>query len=118
MCRYVLAREGGYSYKQGQQQQCTLVDHDETSAVREGTEIRLTELRKFGCWSSMEKLARAAVISTAIVTSAAILCEDSQVMPESLPKNTDVPGARLFLRNTEEPVSSRCLPECTPPTIG
>jgi hypothetical protein len=34
-----------------------LVDHNETSAVCEGTEIRLTELRKFGCGSSVEKLA-------------------------------------------------------------
>jgi hypothetical protein len=52
----------------------------------------------------MEKLASGTVLLTTIVPSTAIVCEDSQVMLESLPNNTDVPRAVLFLKITEGPV--------------
>ena len=42
-------------HQHAQQEHETLVDHDETSAMSEGTEIRLTELRNIGCNSSVEK---------------------------------------------------------------
>src|ERR1035441_6426450 len=64
MHRNMLAREDRQGYEQRQQQHCTLVEHDETSAVCEGTEIRLTELRNLGCWSSVEKLSAATFVST------------------------------------------------------
>ena len=52
----VLGSKSGRCQERGSQQEHeTLVDHDETSAVCEGTEIRWTELRNIGCNSSVEK---------------------------------------------------------------
>jgi hypothetical protein len=45
-------QRGGH--ERGKQEQPTPVDHDETSAICEGTEIRLTELRNIRCKSSVE----------------------------------------------------------------
>jgi len=52
---YMLSGKSWRCHECGQQEHETLVDHDETSAVCEGTEIRLTELRNIGCNSSVEK---------------------------------------------------------------
>jgi hypothetical protein len=62
----VLRRKSRQRKNQRQQQHCTPVDHDETSAVREGTEIRLTELRNFGCLSSVEKFSAAKLMLTSM----------------------------------------------------
>jgi len=51
----MLSSKGRTGQQQRQQQHETPVDHNETSAVCEGTEIRLTELRKIGCTSSVKK---------------------------------------------------------------
>jgi hypothetical protein len=55
MNRHMLGRKCRECQHCGPQKHYTPVEHDETSAVCEGTEIRLTELRNFGCKSSMEK---------------------------------------------------------------
>jgi hypothetical protein len=46
---HVLTGNARCCHERAQQEHETLVDHDETSAICEGTEIRLTELRNIGC---------------------------------------------------------------------
>src|SRR5579859_487167 len=52
---HTLGAEGRDSRKHAAQQQYTFVHHHETSAESEGTEIRLTGLRRIGCFGSVEK---------------------------------------------------------------
>jgi hypothetical protein len=89
MHRYVLASKDWHRHEQGQQQHCTLVDHDETSAVCEGTEIRLTELRNLGCWSSVEKLA-------AVKDSPSLLAPACHKLRKDAGQTYDVSRQHLF----------------------
>src|ERR1700686_478313 len=115
MNRDVLRRKRRQRHHQRPQQHCTPVDHDETSAICEGTEIRLTVLRNFRCDSSVEKF------RTRIFMSASVTCRYSFVMPETLPpaiQTAPQPVLFAFLERRSGHKSPGGLPVAPPTSSG